>query len=123
MIIGKVIRGKGFGKSVFGIPTANLDVHMNIDDGVYYGYATLYNIKYKMVMSIGIPPHFPDKRTVEVHILDLPSNISSFYDETITIELDSIHFIRKMEKYNSTEELINAIKKDIDYVRLKLSDD
>jgi len=121
MITGKVIRGKGFGRSVFGIPTANLDVDMNIDDGVYYGYAMLYNTKYKMVMSIGIPPHFPDKRTIEVHILDLPPNITSFYDETITIE--SMYFIRKMDKYDSIPDLINAIKKDIEYAKLKLSDD
>lgn len=118
MITGKVIRGKGFGSSVLGIPTANLDVLVDIEDGVHYGYAVLYGVKYKMVMSTGIPPHFPTKRTVEVHLLDLPSDIVSFYDETITVE--PIAFIRQMDKYESIDTLIKAIKKDIEYARAKL---
>ena len=94
---GTVIRGKGFGKSVLGIPTANLDTLLDIDDGVYYGYATLSNIRYKMVMSTGIPPNFPDKRTVEVHLINLPESIEEFYGEELSVE--TIGFIRKMEKY------------------------
>jgi FAD synthase len=118
MITGKVVRGKGFGSSVLGIPTANLDVLVDIDDGVHYGYAILYGVRYKMVMSTGIPPHFPTKRTVEVHLLDLPPEIVSFYDETITVEPTG--FIREMDKYETLNDLIVAINKDIEYARAKL---
>ena len=119
LITGKVIRGKGFGSSILGIPTANLDVLLDIDDGVYYGYATLYGIKYNMVMSTGIPPNFPTKRTVEVHLLDLPSNIISFYDEELIVEI--VDFIRIMDKYDTINSLIDAIKKDIEFAKSKLA--
>jgi FAD synthase len=118
MITGKVIYGKGFGSSILGIPTANLDVLLDIDDGIYYGYATLYDTKYKMVMSTGIPPNFPTKRTVEVHLLDLPPTITTFYNEILTIEITG--YIRQMDKYESIELLIAAINKDITYARSKL---
>ena len=121
IIKGTVIKGKGFGSSVLGISTANLDSLLDtfLDDGVYYGYATLYDCRYKMVMSIGIPPHFPNKRTVEVHLIDLPDIIKSFYNEQLIVE--PIEFIRKMDKYESIDLLIDAIKKDIEYAKSKMS--
>lgn len=105
---GKVIRGKGLGKGL-GFPTANIDTILNIDEGVYYGYAKFSdNIKHKMVMSIGINPQFGDK-SVEVHILK--EFEKDFYDEYL--EVDVVGFIRKMLKFDSLDGLIKAIHKDI----------
>jgi len=116
---GKVIKGKGFGSSVLGIPTANLDTLLDIKDGVYYGYVTLFGCKYKMVMSTGIPPHFPDMRTVELHLLDLPKDLKSFYGEELDVMIPEDGFIRKMEKYETLDLLIDAINKDIEYAKNK----
>lgn len=82
-------------------------------------YATLHENKYQMVMSTGIPPNFPDKRTVEVHLLDLPDSIDTFYGEQL--EVETVGFIRNMDKYDSIDELISAIKKDIEYAKTRMN--
>ena len=104
---GKVVRGKGLGKGL-GFPTANLDVILNIDEGVYYGTCIKNRKEEKIVMSVGINPTFNDK-SVEVHILKKYSE--DFYDDILFVNVKG--FIRKMNKYNSIEELISAINKDI----------
>lgn len=108
-ISGKVIKGKGVGKKI-GIPTANIDVNLDIDEGVYCGYCSFDDEpkEYSMVMSVGVNPQFGDK-TVEVHILSFFNE--DFYGKTLYIDI--CKFIRRMYKYPSLNELITAIKKDI----------
>lgn len=104
---GKVIHGKGMGKQL-GFPTANLDVKMDIDEGVYYGSCILKDKEEKMVMSVGVNPTFGDK-SVEVHILKKYEQ--DFYDEILSVNVKG--FIRKMKKYDNLENLIKDINKDI----------
>lgn len=111
---GNVTRGKGMGKKL-GFPTANIDFHPQLEEGVYYGKCNIQreNIEnvdneMNMVMSIGLNPQFGDT-TCEVHILDYLGD--DFYDNILNV--DVLGFIRKMEKYNSLEELVEAIKRDI----------
>jgi FAD synthetase len=113
----KVIRGKGFGKKL-GFPTANLNIDIEITDGVYYGYCNFYdsNIIYKMVMSKGVNPQFNDTST-EVHILHKFED--DFYDQLIKIQIKG--FIRPMFRYNSLELLVSAINNDIEIAKFHLA--
>lgn len=122
-LIGNVIRGKGVGKQI-GFPTANLDTpNTEIDAGVYYGFArfvkqestdstativTLNNNCFKMVMISGVNPQYKDT-TIEAHILS--EFAEDFYGKTL--ELEVIGFIRKMEKFEILDLLIDAINRDI----------
>jgi len=116
---GKVIKGFGRGSKELGFPTANLDIDiLSIGDGVYCGYAKLEDdTLQKMVMSIGNNPHYGnEKRSFEVHILKHYDN--DFYGQDLTITICGR--IRDMEKYNSVDELIQAINKDIEYAKYYL---
>ena len=116
-ITGKVIHGFKRGSRLLGYPTANLDNVPNLEEGIYYGYATLHNIKYKAVMSIGLNPTFDTKvKTFEVYIIHIFEN--DFYGETL--EVDIIGFIRESVKCSNIEELIKLIEKDIDFAILHL---
>ena len=112
---GKVIHGKGLAKQL-GFATANIDVELHIDEGVYYGTCVLKNKKEKMVMSIGINPTFGDK-SVEVHILQQYED--DFYDEILHVNI--VGFIRKMKKYDDMCCLISDINKDIQIANMQLN--
>jgi len=115
---GKVIHGFKRGSRLLGYPTANLDIIPNMEEGIYYGYATLNGIKYKAVMSVGLNPTFETKvKTFEVYIIHTFEN--DFYGEELYVEL--VDFIRNTVKCSSIEELINLIKKDVEFAILKLS--
>jgi FAD synthetase len=106
-----VIRGKGFGNSILGIPTANLNIDnkdIGIIDGVYFGYTFVDDIKYKFVMSCGTNPQFGD-RSFEVHIIDM--SYTDLYSKKLTINITD--YIRPMKKYNNIDDLKIAIHKDI----------
>ena len=108
---GKVVRGKGWGKKILGIPTANLDIAENkLDDGVYMGYIYIKNKKYLFVMSCGINPQFGDK-SFEIHIIDMIDD--DLYNNILKITIT--RFIRPMEKYSTIDKLKEAIFKDIKY--------
>jgi FAD synthetase len=109
---GKVIHGKGMGKKL-GFPTANLDTVLEIDEGIYYGTCILKKTKEKMIMSVGINPMFNDK-SIEIHILQKYSE--DFYGETLLVT--TAIFIRKMKKFIDLDSLIEAIQKDIQYLKI-----
>lgn len=117
---GTVIHGYKRGSKELGFPTANLDIDiLSIGDGVYYGYAHLDDeLEQKMVMSIGNNPHYGNKnRSFEVHILKEYEH--DFYGKDLYITI--IGRIRDMEKYDSVDELVKAINKDIEYAQDKLN--
>jgi riboflavin kinase len=107
----------------FVVPLANLEEEVAavipdaFHNGVYYGYASLQNHVYPMVMSIGTNPFFNNpKRSAEVHLLHTFEN--DFYGETLRVII--IGHIRSQQDYNSRDELIQAINNDIQEARLKL---
>jgi len=116
---GTVIHGKGMGKKL-GFPTANLNVMeedcsriYELNEGIYYGTCTITSQPssslQNMVMSMGLNPTFND-RSVEVHILKEYTN--DFYDETLVVNV--VGFIRPMKKFDTLDELIEAIRRDIE---------
>jgi FAD synthetase len=108
---GKVIKGKGMGKKL-GFPTANLDTVLDIDEGIYYGTCIKNGQEEYMVMSVGYNPMFKDK-SIEIHILQ--NYDTDFYNEILNINVKG--FIRKMKFYPSLDILIQAIQKDIHYLK------
>jgi len=107
-ISGMVIEGKKYGRKI-GFPTANLDVKQyDISNGIYAGFAKLENLpeKYKVAIIIDPTPSF------EVHILDFNKNI---YGQKLEIEI--VEKIRPFQKFETEEELISQIKKDLEKVK------
>lgn len=100
-----------------GIPTANLkleDDYTLPPDGVYSSYVYYNGEKYIGLVNFGNNPTFPGtKYSIEVHILDFP--YKELYFERLSVEI--IEYIREEKTFNSEEELVEQIKKDILYTQ------
>jgi riboflavin kinase len=141
-ITGKVVKGFGRGAKELGFPTANIsttdkiliihpkqyssmkedssikeDSSRHLSTGIYYGYAILNNIKYHTVISIGYNPFYGNKDiTIESHLID-------YYDKDFYGEELSIHIVDKIRdecNFKTKEELIQAIRNDIEYALKQL---
>ena len=102
-ITGKVIRGDGYGRKL-GFPTVNLetDIKEFPPEGVYAGNATLEGKEYRAGIVVG------PKEKIEAHLLEYNGDA---YGKEVTLEIKK--FLRKYQKFNTEEELIAQIKKDI----------
>ncbi|KAK2587950.1 hypothetical protein KPH14_004036 [Odynerus spinipes] len=122
-ISGLVVRGFGRGSKALGIPTANLaddvvdTLPKEFNTGIYYGWVALERNIYKMVASIGWNPFFKnEKKTIEVHILHtFPDD---FYGKEIKVIITG--YIRPEKNFASVDELIKAIKDDIEIAKKEL---
>ncbi len=111
-VCGTVICGKQNGE-LMGIKTANIDVKNDITlpkKGVYYTSTKVLGKLYKSISNIGFNPTFKgESLSVETHIFDFNSSI---YGEEIEI---FFHKFRRDEiKFNTVEELVEQIRKDIE---------
>ena len=115
----KVIHGLKRGREI-GFPTANVNIKLDIDNGVYYGTSILEGKKYNMVMSKGENIHFDQtETTVEVHLLEY-ENSDYFYGKNIKVKI--VGYIRPMLKLDTLSSLIERIRKDIEIANYHLSD-
>ncbi len=119
-ITGIVLRGEGRGRAL-GFPTANIDVFEEFvtpNDGVYLGFVKILNKKYKnagfpSIMNIGSNPTFKGKRKwIESHIINFNEEIYGY-----KIKVSFLKKLRDEISFQSKEELINQIKKDIDFAK------
>jgi riboflavin kinase/FMN adenylyltransferase len=105
VISGKVVRGDGYGRKL-GFPTVNLEVTqgnpVEIDAGVYAGEAILENKKYRAGIVIS-----PEGK-VEAHLIGYEGDA---YGKIVMLEINK--FLREYKTFETEEELINQIKKDI----------
>ncbi|AFA48728.1 bifunctional riboflavin kinase/FAD synthetase [Acetobacterium woodii] len=112
---GIVIQGKGLGHQ-FGIPTANLKLNKKIilpSTGVYYTSVHFKGRCLHGLTNLGFNPTFEKHPfSIETYIYDFDEDI---YNQEITIEF--IKKIRDEIKFNTINDLINQIKKDISYIR------
>ena len=110
-ITGIVIKGKNRGSKI-GYPTANIKLDHNYiipKIGVYKTTTLLGDKKYSGLTSIGYNPTFKGKELkIENHILNFNDNI---YGKPIEVKF--IKFIRDDIKFDTGQELIKQIKKDI----------
>lgn len=115
-ISGEVVRGKGRGNKL-GFATANLNPDANYvspKDGVYRTMVNYDNKVYRSITNIGSNPTFNDVSfSIETHILDFSKSI---YGESI--EVVFLDFIRKEQKFETIEMLIDQVNKDIEAVKL-----
>ncbi|MCF6464690.1 bifunctional riboflavin kinase/FAD synthetase [Clostridium sp. Cult2] len=114
-IIGKVVKGRSRGTKM-GYPTANIRLANDFvipKCGVYMTLTTLDNKDYMSLTNIGYNPTFNENELkIENYILDFDENI---YGEIIKIEF--VDFIRDDIKFNTVQELIEQIEKDVEYVK------
>lgn len=110
-ITGIVKTGLGRGGSVLGFPTANLAPYKEIipGGGVYAVRVTVNGGEYKGVCNIGVNPTFDGASlSIETHILDFSGDIVG--------EILAIRFVDRLrdeQKFESKNELIRQIEKDI----------
>ncbi|MDP2964970.1 MAG: bifunctional riboflavin kinase/FAD synthetase [Pelolinea sp.] len=110
---GEIVHGDGRGKHI-GIPTANIEPwseKLIPKIGVYATLAELNGRLYQAVVNIGRRPTFysiPAQQTIEVHLLDFNRDIYGSH-----LCLNFIKRIRDEVKFNSAEELMRQIRKDI----------
>ncbi len=107
----RVIRGEGIGKEL-GFPTANLQHTENLclKEGVY---VVKVNDEYLGVANYGYRPTFGGrKKLLEVHLLDFEGDVHGR-----KLKVEFLDFIREERRFNSPEELIKQIKRDIEYAR------
>lgn len=118
-VTGTVVRGLQNGRKL-GYPTANLQVadeyKLIPKTGIYavrvyseqWPQGAPANGYYHGMLSIGYNPTFEGKeQTIEVNILDFNHDV---YGNTITLEF--VEYLRDEKKFNSLEDLIEAIKGD-----------
>jgi riboflavin kinase / FMN adenylyltransferase len=110
---GVVIHGDKRGRTI-GFPTANIDVIADYLVPPLGVYAVRIQVKqkwYEGVCNVGYKPTFKfeksAKPSIEVHILDFDEDI---YGQTVQIEWHK--YIRKEQKFNGINELINQIQND-----------
>lgn len=112
-VSGKVVHGDGRGKHI-GIPTANIEPwseKLIPKIGVYAALAEVNGSLQQAVVNIGRRPTFyatPQQQTIEVHLLNFNRDIYG-----LTLSLNFIKRIRDEVRFNSTEELMRQIGKDI----------
>jgi riboflavin kinase/FMN adenylyltransferase len=117
-ISGVVVKGAGRGKGL-GFPTANLDVCDTLvvpRDGVYFGTVSIMEDDGSLlpaIINIGDNPTFGiSKKWIEAYIIDFDKRI---YDKEIKIKFLDRH--RDEVKFNSSDELIDQIRKDVRQAR------
>ncbi len=102
-ISGKVIRGDGYGRTL-GFPTVNLQTKETKlpPSGVYAGNANLDDTSYRAGILIN-----PTGK-VEAHLIGYSGDA---YGRQVTLQINK--FIREYKKFDTEQELIEQIKKDI----------
>lgn len=109
---GEVVHGEGRGRTI-GFPTANIDVwdeQALPAKGIYAGWVHLGSEVFMSVANIGNRPTFGGKIvTVEAYLLDFDRDI---YGQNIAFDL--VKRLRPEIKYNSVEDLVAQIRRDVE---------
>jgi riboflavin kinase/FMN adenylyltransferase len=108
LIRGKVIHGNKRGKTL-GFPTANINLHKDIIEGVYLSEVVIENGHFFALTFIGAAKTFNEKKKMaESYILNFNKEL---YGEWITIRL--FRKIRGNIKFKSEKELTLQMQKDL----------
>lgn len=115
---GLVVRGDGRGATL-GYPTANLDIDTSLvrpAQGVYAGRVRVRGDWYRAAVNVGKNPTFGGEVVrVEAYILDFDEDI---YGETLRLEF--WHRLRDELKFDSVEELISQMDRDVADTRARV---
>jgi riboflavin kinase / FMN adenylyltransferase len=113
---GIVARGDGRGRSL-GTPTANLMPAKNLlvpGAGIYAGHA----LGHPAAISIGVRPTFKDDAAmlVEAHVLDFDGDL---YGDTLRLAF--LERLRDEIRFDSADELVEQMRRDVEKTRFLLS--
>lgn len=110
-ISGKVVRGDGYGRKL-GFPTINLELEKKeiLPAGVYAGIVILEDNprqgrgkEYRAGIAVD------QNNKIDAHLLGYSGDA---YGKKVTFKINK--FLREYKKFNTEEELISQIKKDLD---------
>ena len=111
-ISGRVISGKGRGRKLLNIATANIETTSDKIipvNGVYLVGIKIDNNKYYGLMNIGIKPTFKEtERTIEVHIINFNEKI---YNQKVVVSI--LQRIREEKYFSNANLLKKQIENDI----------
>jgi riboflavin kinase / FMN adenylyltransferase len=119
---GPVQRGDERGREL-GYPTANVAIGTEAApaDGVYAGWLTVLGdgTRHPAAISVGTNPTFEGqrRRRVEAHVLDRDD--LDLYDRQV--EVSFTHRLRGMERFDSVEQLLDAMAGDVSAARQALT--
>jgi riboflavin kinase/FMN adenylyltransferase len=120
-VSGPVVHGDGRGRTI-NFPTANikyLPEKVIPANGIYATWAWVGDKKYQAMTSIGIRPTFtPEDRQVhiEAYILDFDRDL---YGQELRLEF--VKRLRGEEKFDTVDELVEQIHKDVEQGRALLA--
>jgi riboflavin kinase/FMN adenylyltransferase len=112
---GLVVRGKGRGAKLLGVPTANLQPENELlpGSGIYAVQVFRGEVAYPAVANIGTCPTFDNQElTLEVHLLDFAGEL---YGERLEVEFAAR--LREERRFPSLEDLAAQIRADIGQAR------
>ena len=132
-LAGNIVRGRGRGKEM-GYPTANIKLRhpeqLHPEDAVYAGYAQLGDefeqawenpTRYRAAVSIGRCETFDDGQwQIEAFLLDYPEHKPELYGRCILLSM--IEKIRDQQRFDSPQELAQAIESDCQRIRQILAE-
>lgn len=108
-----VIKGHQRGRKL-GFKTANLDTNtdIQIEHGIYFGWALLFKKIYSAAISFGKAPSFDNvEATLEVHLCNV--DLDDFYGSEMKVVIcGSLRGMVKIEWY----ELVSTITDDIEII-------
>ncbi|PIR13291.1 hypothetical protein COV49_02745 [Candidatus Falkowbacteria bacterium CG11_big_fil_rev_8_21_14_0_20_39_10] len=94
--------------TALGYPTANIDVRPETPEGIFVGLAHIENKRYPSLVFVGKALTFDeDDKKAEIFILDFDSDI---YGKILNVEVHKK--LRDNQKFNTSEALVQQIKKD-----------
>lgn len=108
------IRGKGRGKKI-GVPTINLKIPttLTLKEGVYSSSIVINNRKYDGALHYGsIPTFHESQKNMEVHLINTTS-FSEVITETTPIQVKIQKYIRPIQFFENTHDLVKQIQDDI----------
>lgn len=112
---GQVVHGDKRGRNL-GFPTTNLDINPEQalpSDGVYITVAYIDHEPLPSITNIGIRPTFGGgKRSVETYLLDYEGDLHER-----RLKIDLLYKLRDEKHFNTTEELKDQIRKDVEQAR------
>lgn len=118
-VVGEVVHGEGRGRQI-GFPTANMDVwneQVLPSNGIYACWARLGDEVFMAATNLGVRPQFGgDNITVEPYLLDFDRDI---YGQQLELSFEKR--LRPEGKFNSLQELIEQIGRDVEATRDYLS--